>query len=228
MKTGRTENTEAIASKHAGGRSLAPMSFAITSTNVFGSGDAGFSLVELLIVTLILGLLTASLFPMLNDLQRETAYRSETQAVVDNIRVAIETLEKYIRQAGNDPYGKGFQGITIVSDQAVTIRSDLKGSHGSDKGDPNGDVNGSDETVTLRFNPANQSVEIVSGQTAQIVCNHIGDLKFRYYDADGNLTTDGSMVRRINVTISGLADWPNPKTQEIFGIEFEREILIFS
>jgi len=204
MKTGRTENTD-----------------------VFLGGSAGFSLVELLIVTLIFGVLAASLFPLLNDFQKETAYRSETQAVLDNIRVAIETLEKYIRQAGNDPYGTGFQGVTIVSDQAVTIRSDLKGSHGSDKGDPNGDVDGSDETVTLRFNPAGQSVEVVAGGTAQIVCNHIMDLKFRYYDAEGNITADGSRVRRIHVTISGIAGWPNPKTRDVFGIEFEREIRIF-
>jgi len=192
------------------------------------SGSGGFSLVELLMAMLVLGILTASLFPLLNDFQRETAYRSETQAIVDNIRVAIETLEKYIRQAGNDPYGTGFQSITIVSNQAVTVRSDLKGSHGSDKGDPNGDVNGPDENVTLRFNPANQSVEVVSGGTAQIVCNRINDLKFRYYDADGNLTMDGSKVRRIAVTISGRASWPNPVTRKVFGIELEREIRIFS
>jgi prepilin-type N-terminal cleavage/methylation domain-containing protein len=198
------------------------------STGVFFARAAGFSLVEMLIAMLILGVLTASLFPLLNDFQREAAYRSETQAVLDNIRVAVETLEKYIRQAGNDPHGAGFQGITIISDRAVAIQSDLKGSHGSDKGDPNGDIDGSDETVTLRFNPANQSVEIVAGGAAQIVCNHVSDLKFRYYDSDGNLTTDGSRVRRIAVTISGLADRPNPKTREVFGIELEREIRIFS
>ena len=198
------------------------------NTGFFFCGEAGFSIVELLMATLIIGILTASLFPLLNDFQRETAYRNETQAVLDNIRVAIETLEKYIRQAGNDPHGTGFQGITIVSDQAVTVRSDLKGSHGSDKGDPNGDISGPDENVTLRFNPVNQSVEIVSGGTAQIVCNRISDLKFRYYDADGNITIDGSKVRRIAVTISGMADRPNPATRKIFGIELEREIRIFS
>ena len=198
------------------------------STGIIFGADSGFSIVELLMATLILGILTASLFPLLNDFQRETAYLSETQAVLDNIRVAIETLEKYIRQAGNDPHGTGFQGITIVSDQAVTVRSDLKGSHGSGKGDPNGDISGPDENVTLRFNPANQSVEIVSGGTAQIVCNRIINLKFRYYDADGNITIDGSRVRRVAVTISGMADRPNPVTRKIFGIEFEREIRIFS
>jgi len=197
-------------------------------TGFFSGASAGFSLVEMLIAVAILGVVAASLFPLLNDFQRETACRSETQAVLDNIRVAVETLEKYIRQAGNNPYGAGFQGITIVSDRAVTIRADIKGSHGADKGDPNGDIDSSDETVTLRFNPANQSVEIVSGGTAQIVCNHVSDLKFRYYDSDGNLTIDGNKVRRIAVTISGFADRPDPKTREVFGIELEREIRIFS
>jgi len=198
------------------------------STCVSSSGDAGFSLLEMLIVLLIFSILTASLFLLLNDFQHESAYRSETQAVLDNIRIAIETLEKYIRQAGNDPHGAGFQGITIISDQAVTIRADLKGSRGADKGDPNGDVNGSDENVTLRFNPANQSLEIVSGGTAQIVCNHIVDIRFRYYDADGNPTMDGNKVRRIGITVSGAADRPNPVTREVFGIALEREIRIYS
>ena len=188
----------------------------------------GFSLTELLIAMLILSLLTASLFPLLSDLQRETTYRSEIQAVFNNVRIAIETLEKYIRQAGNDPHGTGFHGVTIISDQAVMIRADLKGSLGPGKGDPNGDVNGPDETVTLRYNPVNQSVEIVAGGAAQIVCNRIGDLKFRYYDADGNITEDGSEVRRITITISGLADIPNHRSRQIFGIEFERDIGIFS
>lgn len=192
------------------------------------AGNTGFSLIELLMATLILGILTASLFPLLNDFQSETAYQSEAQTVIDNIRVAIETMEKYIRQAGNDPYGTGFQGITIVSDQAVTIRSDLKGSHGPNEGDPNGDIAGSDETVTLRFNPANQSLEIVTGGVTQIVCNRINDLKFHYYDADGNPTIDGNKVRRIAVTISGAADRPHPVTRKTFGIELEREMRIFS
>ena len=198
----------------------------MSRAGVFTGCRAGFSLVELLVSTLILGIMTASLFPLLNDFQKEAAYRSEMQTVLDNVRVAIETLEKYIRQAGNDPLGAGFQGITIISDQEVTVRADLKGSISPDKGDPNGDVNGPDETVTLRFNPANQSVEVVSGGTAQIVCNRIGGLKFSYYDSDGNHTIDGSRVRRITVTVSGMADRPNPQTRDFFGIELEREIRI--
>ena len=190
--------------------------------------STGFSLMELLMATAVLGLLAASLFPFLNNLQMETSYGVEKRAVIDNVRVAMETLEKYIRQAGNDPNGAGFQGVTIVSDQAVTIQSDVKGSHGSDKGDPNGDVNGSDENVTLRFNPNNQALEVVSGGTAQIVCNRVHEIKFRYYDADGNITTDGSKVRRIAVTITGLADQPDPKTRVVFGIRLEREIRLFS
>jgi len=227
MKTQNTKNT-ALITKLLGKRVPLPQNLEKCGQDARNPVNAGFSITELLMATLILGILTASMFPMLDDLQRETAYRSETQAVLDNIRIAIETLEKYIVQAGNDPHDTGLQGIIIVSDHAVTVQSDLKGSHGSDKGDPNGDAAGSDETVTLRFNPANQSVEIVAGGTAQIVCNRIGDLKFRYYDAYGNLTMDGSRVRRITVTISGMADRPNPKTREVFGIMLERELRIYS
>ena len=192
----------------------------------------GFSLVELLLATLILGLVTAGAFALLADLQQESGYQREMQTVLDNTRMVLQTVEKYLRQAGNDPLASGLAGITIISNREVQIRADLKGSLGPanpDKGDPDGDVDDADETVTLRLNPANKSFEIVSaGGTAQLVSNHIHDLLFRCYDGDGNPTADGSRVHRIAVTVSGVAAYPHPKTGNTFGAELQGEVRVIS
>ena len=55
----------------------------------------------------------------------------------------MQTVEQYIRQAGNDPFCTGVAGIAIVSTEEIQIRSDLTGSAGPgnpDKGDPDGDT----------------------------------------------------------------------------------------
>lgn len=193
--------------------------------------DTGFSLVELLLVILILGMVTAAAFTLLTNLQQESVYQSEMQTVIDNTRIAIQTVEKYLRQAGNDPLASGLAGITIISDREVQIRTDIKGSLGPsnpDKGDPDGDVDDADETVTLRLNPSSKSFEVVSGGTAQLVSKHIHNLLFRYYDRDGNPTVDGNQVRRIAITISGGADYPHPKTGQTFAVEMHGEVRIIS
>jgi hypothetical protein len=180
---------------------------------------------------MIFGIVAMVAFTLLTDLQQESSYQSETQAVLDNTRIAMQTAEKYLRQAGNDPFASGFAGITIIGDREVQVRADLKGSLGPsnpDKGDPDGDVNDADESVTLRFNPANKSFEVVSTGTAQLVGNHIYALLFRYYDADGNPTTDGSRVRRIAVTISGVADYPHPRTGRTFGVKLQSDVRVLS
>jgi hypothetical protein len=140
----------------------------------------------------------------------------------------METAERYIRQAGNDPLGTGISGVTIVSAEEIQIRSDITGSGGPanpDKGDPDGDTGDSGESITIRFNRGSRSLEIVSeGGAAQIVAGFISGLSFQYYDAAGNTTATSSDVRRIGITISGTSQQPDPRTGKVFGIQINGEI----
>ena len=196
------------------------------------NSQSGFTIVEFLISALILLLVTSAVFTILSDIQRTAGYQTEVQSVLDNTKIAMQTVERYIRQAGNDPHNSGLHGITIISANEVQIRSDLKGSSGTsnpDKGDPDGDIADSGENVTIRHNERSHSLEIVpDGGAPQIVAANIAGLSFEYYDSSGNPTTTGDDVRKIAVTISGTSLLPNPQTRRVFGVTLSSEVKVLT
>ena len=180
-------------------------------------GQTGSTLIEFLIASLILLVVAAAVFELLSDVQRAAGYQAEVQSVLNNTRIAVQAVERYVRQAGNDPLRSGFSGITVVSAREVQLRSDRTGSSGSSKGDPDGDIDDSGENITIRYNEKSGSLEIVPhGGPAQIVASQ------------GNLTTDGNEVRRMTITISGATRQPDPKTHRSFGITLSQSIRVLT
>ena len=194
------------------------------------NSQSGFTLIEFMIAASILLVLSAAIFGMLTEIQHAGSYQAEVQFVLNNTRIAIQTAERYIRQAGNDPLGRGVAGITIVSAQEIQIRSDVTGSAGPgnpDKGDPDGDIGDSGESIAIRFNNRTRSLEIVpEGGAAQIIASSISGLSFQYYDASGNRTAASSEVRKIGISISGASLLPDPQTGKVFGVQINSEIQV--
>lgn len=194
-----------------------------------GAEDEGFTLTEFLICALTILLAASAAFGVLSEIQRTASHQAEVQSVLNNTRVAMQAVERYIRQAGNDPFACGLSAVTIVNGTAVQLRSDVTGSDASnpDKGDPDGDANDSGENVTIRFNERSRSIEIVpDGGSPQIIANYISNLAFQYYDLEGAETESSRKVRRIVVSISGSSPFPNPQTGRPFGVTLRSEILI--
>jgi len=191
--------------------------------------QAGFTLTEFLIASLILLIVASAVFKLLSEIQRSASYQAEVQSVLNNTRIAMQTVERYVRQAGNDPLESGLSGITIVSASEVQIRSDRTGSSGSDKGDPDGDIEDSGENITIRHNKESRSLEVVpNGGPAQIVANYISDLSMEYYNAKGDQAASGDEVCTISVTISGSATRPDPDTRQFFGVKLSQKIRILT
>jgi type II secretory pathway component PulJ len=194
------------------------------------NNESGFTIAELLTSAFILLVISASVFRSLSDTQSSAAYQSEVQAVLDNTRIAMQLIERHIRQAGNDPFEAGINGITIIGVGQLRIQSDLTGSSGAgnpDKGDPDGDITDSNEDVTIQYNKTARTLEIVpEGGPAQAVASYISGLSFQYFDANGNITNIGSEVRKITVSISGSSLQPNIQTREQFGVQITSDIEI--
>lgn len=185
------------------------------------SSQEGFTLAEFLIASLILLMVASGVFKLLSEIQRTSSYQAEVQSVLNNTRIALQTVERYVRQAGNDPLKSGLPGITIISATEVQIRSDRTGSKGAGKGDPDGDVDDPGENVTIRYNSKSRSLEVVPRRgPAQIVANYISGFSMEYYSIEGNPTASGSRVCRIAVTISGSTLQPDPVTGQTFGVKF--------
>jgi prepilin-type N-terminal cleavage/methylation domain-containing protein len=191
--------------------------------------ESGFTLTEMLICAVILLLITSAAFGILSEIQMTAGYQAEVQSVLNSTRIAMQTVERCIRKAGNDPLAGGLTGITIVNATEVQIRSDLTGSAAGnpDKGDPDGDVDDSGENVAIRFNSKSHTIEIVpSGGAPQIIASNISDLMFQYFDASGAITSADRKVRKISVAISGTSTLPNPRTGHFFGIRLYSDVMI--
>lgn len=171
------------------------------------SDASGFSLIEFLVASIVLLILSYSVFSSLNEIQQAASRQADTQEVLDNTRIALETVTRCIRQAGNDPLGIGIEAVSIVSPEEVRIRSDLTGSEGPGKpnrGDPDGDINDFGEDVSIRYNSLRRRIEMVSGDgPAQIVADRISGFSLEYFDDEGLPTENSAAVQKIRVEISG-------------------------
>lgn len=188
----------------------------------------GFSLVEFLLSTLILFVVAGAIFGLLAQTQRTASYQSEVQGVLENTRIAMETVERIIQQAGNDPSQTGFEGITITSATEVRVRSDLTGSGGlgsPDKGDPDGDTNDSGEDVTIRYNATARTIELIpAGGTATAIASNISAFDLQYLDPTGTATTVGNDVRRVTISLTGRASVPDPQTGQFFSLQLSGDV----
>ena len=192
-------------------------------------GESGFSLVEFLISTLLLLLVATAVFAMLAETQRAASYQTEVQAVMDNSRVALESVERILRQAGNNPNGAALTPVTIVSPSEVIIQSDLTGSATPDKGDPDGDVSDSGENLTIRYNAGAQTIEVVpNGGSAMAVANHISAFTIDWFDASGAMTVDGAAATRARIRLTATTTIPDPQTGQVFGMQQACDVQIQS
>jgi Tfp pilus assembly protein PilW len=190
--------------------------------------EEGFSLAEFLIASLVLLVTATWIFSLLAEVQQEASFQTEVLSVLNNTQSAMLTIERFFRQAGNDPLSSGLQGIQIIGPSEVRVHADIKGSAGPsnpDKGDPDGDSDDSDEDVVIRYNPRSRAIEIIpGGGSALIIANYISNLSFQYYNAEGAITMEESAVCRIGITISGSSLIPHPKTHQYFGVQLRSEI----
>jgi len=181
--------------------------------------ESGFALAEFLISTVIVLGLSAGVFTMLTNVLSTSGYQTEVLSVMENTRVAMSTIERYIVQAGNDPRSLGFAPVTITSSTQVQLCSDLTGSAGGNQGDPDRDILDANEDVTIRYNSTGRSIELVARDgTVQTLARYISGFSLAYFDRNGAATTVGADVRTIRITINGTSAVANPRTRKTFGL----------
>jgi len=191
------------------------------------AAERGFSLVEFLIAALITLVLAASVFGLMSRLQRTAGYQTEVHWVLEGVMIGIETVERILLQAGNDPHQAGFPGLAIAGPAEVRVRADLTGSaHGSpDRGDPDGDTEDSGEDVTIRYNPNTRSLEVVpQGGIPQPVASNISGFAMQYFDNTGVETTAGDDVRRIRITLAVTSPLADPLTGRAFSMQLSSSV----
>lgn len=183
------------------------------------SQEKGFALAEFLISTIIVLGLSAGVFTMLADVQRTSGYQGEVVSVMQNTRVAMKTLERYITRAGNNPGAIAMAPVTIVgnANNSVRLCSDLTGSAGNNQGDADGDILDQDEDVTFSIAGNTLSITDNNAVVTRVVAANISNMALQYFDNTGTPTTIGANVAMIGVTITGASTAKNPRTDKPFG-----------
>jgi len=187
---------------------------------------SGFSMVEFMLSSLIFLVIAGSIFSILNQTQNAASYQVEAQGVLESARFAMMTLERIIRQAGNDPLNVGFPGISEMSSSQVRVRADLTGAAGTanppdpDKGDPDGDTMDSGEDVTISYDASARTLYL-SGQPC---ASNISAFAMQYFDKNGAPTISGDQVTKIRVTVTGQSPFANLQTGKIFSMKLASDI----
>lgn len=175
------------------------------------SNERGFSLIEALVAVSILVVVGVGVLAILD--QTQLGYRSQTEVAetTQQLRIALDQILGYCRQAGNDPTeSMTVEPIVISSSSQIQINSDVTGSVDSTSqeameatGDPDGLLDSIYEQITVRFDSASNSVFIDIGYGEQLLADRVSDLTFTFYDAAGSVTTNAADVHRIRVSITG-------------------------
>jgi type II secretory pathway pseudopilin PulG len=191
---------------------------------------SGFTLVEFLIASTVLLIIAIPLFGALNEIQKTAARQADMQQIMNNIRMAMQTVTRCIRQSGNDPYQAGFDAISILGPTEVRIRSDMTGSEAPgkpDRGDPDGDILDSLEDIRIRYNNLKSRIEMVSSKgSVQILADNISGFSLRYLDDTGIPTMDDSRVRTVRIQIRGTGGIKTLPVSKQFGIQWIETIRI--
>jgi type IV pilus assembly protein PilW len=141
----------------------------------------------------------------------ETEVASSAQQVV---RMAVEVIANDIRLAGLDPLqqlqGTDANGLPLAGFQeasATSVRFTCDRVADGDEEASGAIENDNFENVNYYYEAATQSLNLrlYSGspvQTTQQLVNNVTNLRFRYYDEDGNETGDVFAIRSVQISMT--------------------------
>lgn len=183
-------------------------------SSVRSGRKSGFTLLEVLVSLAMFSLFSVAAMSVMFSLNRsymETDVASNAQQVV---RMAVEVIANDIRLAGLDPLRQlqgldanglpeaGFQEANATSVRFTCDRV----ADGEDEA--NGEIDESNfENINYFYDAGARSLNLrlyagAPVQTTQQLVNNVTNLRFRYYDEDGNETGDLEEIRAVQINMT--------------------------
>lgn len=176
----------------------------------------GFSLIESMIAIVVVTLLTGAVVSILYQNRAAFQHQVEQGRVSGTLRDSVDQISRYLRQAGNDPFGSALTvPVRALGDGYLEINSDLTGNVASatenpseSTGDPDGTLNSIFERVLVRHEPETQTLWIDVGYGEALAARNVARFTFEFYDAEGSLTTDPESAVSISIELVGQTTQP--------------------
>jgi hypothetical protein len=191
----------------------------------------GFSFMEMMVTTIVLVLVSGSIYTYMNQSQHSYQSQQSLIGVTRNARIALDQIMGVVRQAGNDPQEIGFTPVEILGSNHIRLNSDLTGSE-SGKGEPDGDISDLYEQVVVRYDSANKKVQIDladgNGERALLDDVESGDFTITCLDIDGSATTSAVNIIGVRIEMKTRTPTADLRTGQIQSITLRSEAFLRS
>jgi type II secretory pathway pseudopilin PulG len=192
-------------------------------------GTAGVTLVEVMVATVVLLLVVAAILTIVSQSQQTYTSQYDLIEAAQIGRIAMNQIQSFLRQAGNDPEEVGFTPISVASN-AITILSDVTGAVGDDTGGPDGDVDDLYEKVVIAYNPGTDqlTVDVNDGSGPQVLAENVVDFALETFDLNGASTSDGTKIARVAIHMVIRTDQVSQQTGKPNTLTLDSNVMIRS
>ena len=166
---------------------------------------SGFTLIELLVSLAMFSIIVAAIGAVLVPLRRSFTTQEVAAGAQQTVRQAVEFMVNDIRMAGLDPLGEADAGVESAS--ALLLRFTMDRILPGDT-EANGEIDeGNLERLTYAWDAPNQRVLLTrdagtSSSLTDTLVDNVSNFLFRYFDADGLVTTVANDIRSVEITMT--------------------------
>jgi type IV pilus assembly protein PilW len=177
--------------------------------------EGGFTLVELLISSLIMALVLSSAVALASSIQQAFQSDLDNAVVEQEARYALDWIARDLRSAGSNPYSLGDQMVWIdpnggAADDSVRVQADVN--------PPDGDIDDEGENVTIALDSLNNVItrdDANTGAGALAMTEAIfTGLQFTFLDSSRTVTTVPGLVSFVQVQVTARSRGRNFYTNE--------------
>lgn len=185
-----------------------------TSCLLKRDAESGFTLVEVLVTIAMVSVFIAAAMAVLVPLSRSYSTTEVASSAQQVVRMAVEVMANDIRLAGLDPLqqlqGVDAFGLPLAGFQeanATSVRFTCDRVPDGDT-EANGIIDDSNfENINYYYEATTQSLNLrlyagAPVQATQQLVNNVTNLRFRYYDEDGNETTNLDDIRSVQISMT--------------------------
>ncbi len=172
----------------------------------------GYSLVEILVVLVIVGIITAAIYQAFRSQQHSYLVQDQVAEMQQNLRAALDLMIREIRMAGYDPQETGRFGIISATGSSLNFTADM----GSGTNNGNGYVDSGETFLYELYDSDGDGVKDALRRTpgGSAIANNIYNLEFYYTLDDGTKTltpSDTSKIRVIEISLLARASKQDTK-----------------
>jgi Tfp pilus assembly protein PilW len=206
----------------------------------------GFSLVELLIVTLLTTVVVGSAVMMASQVQQGYSHQLDDAGVQQETRFVVDWIAKTIASAGSNPYrivtsqcpaaGTAFAALRFDPDNDgiqddVRIQADINPPNGLLIG-VTGACNEAGEDITIAHSPQLNAITRLDQATdlaaVPVTSGVFTQLLFSYLTADRTATTAPASAAYVRVSLTGRSTSPNQNTGDFQTFSYSSEVRLRS